>query len=184
MRGAANQRRTPLSTKELEEMKKAILALVAILATALAALGAAVVGSGPSAGTASSHREAPLIAEDPSADNTDLYAFRSPDRPNTVTIVSNWIPGEDPGGRPELLHVLAVARSTRSRIDRTGDARAGHRLRVPLRPDAPGLRSSATPSRAGRCGRTASSSRAARPRRTTSARARRRTTVSSPPRRS
>ena len=45
---------------------------------------------------ASSHREAPLISEDPSADNTDLYAFRSPDKPNTLTVVSNWIPGEDP----------------------------------------------------------------------------------------
>jgi hypothetical protein len=49
---------------------------------------------------ASSHREAPLIANDPLADNTDLYAFRSPDDPNTVTIVANYIPLELPEGGP------------------------------------------------------------------------------------
>ncbi len=41
---------------------------------------------------ASSHREAPLIAQDPLADGTDTYAFISPDRPNTVTILANFIP--------------------------------------------------------------------------------------------
>ena len=50
--------------------------------------------------TASSHREAPLIANDPLADNTDLYAFRSPDDPNKVTIIANYIPGELPYGGP------------------------------------------------------------------------------------
>ncbi len=49
---------------------------------------------------ASSHREAPLIASDPLADNTDLYAFRSPDDPNTITIIANYIPGELPFGGP------------------------------------------------------------------------------------
>lgn len=49
---------------------------------------------------ASSHREAPLIANDPLADNTDLYAFRSPDNPNTITIIANYIPGELPHGGP------------------------------------------------------------------------------------
>lgn len=49
---------------------------------------------------ASSHREAPLIAYDPLADNTDLYAFRSPDDPNTVTILANFIPFELPEGGP------------------------------------------------------------------------------------
>ncbi|WP_460552135.1 DUF4331 family protein [Hymenobacter daeguensis] len=54
---------------------------------------------------ASSHREAPLIADDPLADNTDLYAFRSPDAPNndasaSVTIVANYIPLELPQGGP------------------------------------------------------------------------------------
>ena len=49
---------------------------------------------------ASSHREAPLIANDPLADNTDLYAFRSPDNPNTITIIANYIPAELPYGGP------------------------------------------------------------------------------------
>ena len=49
---------------------------------------------------ASSHREAPLISSDPQADNTDLYAFRSPDDPNTITIIANYIPFESPEGGP------------------------------------------------------------------------------------
>ncbi|MEZ4825246.1 MAG: DUF4331 family protein [Bacteroidia bacterium] len=49
---------------------------------------------------ASSHREAPLIANDPLADNTDLYAFRSPDDPNTVTIIANYVPLQLPHGGP------------------------------------------------------------------------------------
>ncbi len=55
---------------------------------------------GPEWGDASSHREAPLISNDPLADNTDLYAFRSPDDPNTVTIIANYIPLEVPEGGP------------------------------------------------------------------------------------
>ena len=54
----------------------------------------------PGFGWASSHREAPLIANDPLADNTDLYVFRSPDDTNTVTIIANYIPGEAPFGGP------------------------------------------------------------------------------------
>jgi len=49
---------------------------------------------------ASSHREAPLIASDPLADNTDLYAFRSPDNPDMITIIANYIPAELPFGGP------------------------------------------------------------------------------------
>src|SRR5215510_15140254 len=51
---------------------------------------------------ASSHREAPLISTDPQADNTDLYAFVSPDRPDTVTMVANYIPLEEPAGGPNF----------------------------------------------------------------------------------
>src|SRR2546427_6507796 len=50
--------------------------------------------------SASSHREAPLISQDPLADNTDLYAFVSPDRPDTVTIIANYIPMETPASGP------------------------------------------------------------------------------------
>lgn len=49
---------------------------------------------------ASSHREAPLIANDPLADNTDLYAFRSPDDPNTVSIIASYIPLQLPHAGP------------------------------------------------------------------------------------
>jgi hypothetical protein len=49
---------------------------------------------------ASSHREAPLIANDPLADNTDLYAFRSPDDTTKVTIIANFVPFELPQGGP------------------------------------------------------------------------------------
>ena len=50
--------------------------------------------------SSSSHREAPMIANDPLADNTDLYAFRSPDNPNKITIIANYIPGQLPQGGP------------------------------------------------------------------------------------
>ena len=49
---------------------------------------------------ASSHREAPLIAFDPLADNTDVYAFRSPDDTNTITLIANYVPFENPDGGP------------------------------------------------------------------------------------
>lgn len=49
---------------------------------------------------ASSHREAPLIAQDPLADNTDVYAFRSPGDTGTITIIANYIPFELPEGGP------------------------------------------------------------------------------------
>jgi hypothetical protein len=48
----------------------------------------------------SSHREAPLIADDPLADNTDLYVFRSPDMPGKVNIIADYIPLELPQGGP------------------------------------------------------------------------------------
>jgi hypothetical protein len=83
-------------------MKSYVLAVGAAAVAGLAATAAAFVGSGPSAGTASSHREAPLISEDPVADNTDVYAFVSPDRPDTVTILANYIPLEEPAGGPNF----------------------------------------------------------------------------------
>ncbi|HEV8681812.1 MAG TPA: DUF4331 family protein, partial [Actinomycetota bacterium] len=63
---------------------------------------AAYAGLGPVPGGASSHREAPLISADPQADTTDLYAFVSPDNADTVTIVANWIPFEEPAGGPNF----------------------------------------------------------------------------------
>ena len=81
-------------------MKRGVLLLTLIGAVAAAVVAAALVGSvGPSGATASSHREAPLISDDPAADNTDTYAFVSPDKPNTVTIIANYYPFQDPAVR-------------------------------------------------------------------------------------
>ena len=49
---------------------------------------------------ASSHREAPLIANDPLADNVDVYAFRSPDNPDMVTLIATYVPLQLPHGGP------------------------------------------------------------------------------------
>src|SRR5579859_6635837 len=50
----------------------------------------------------SSHREAPTIAKDPVADSTDTYAFVSPDHPDTVTLITNYVPLEGPAGGPNF----------------------------------------------------------------------------------
>ena len=50
----------------------------------------------------SSHREAPEISKDPVCDNTDTYCFVSPDRPDTVTIITNYIPLQAPFGGPNF----------------------------------------------------------------------------------
>src|SRR5919202_5874901 len=104
-------------------MKKVILLLVVAGAAAAAVAVALARGPAPQAGNASSHREAPLISEDPSADNTDLYAFRSPDKPDTFTIISNWIPGEDPAAGPNYYRFSANARYN-IYLDRNGDGKA------------------------------------------------------------
>jgi hypothetical protein len=75
-------------------MKRKIYASILLIAL--------LVNVFPIGAFASSHREAPLIANDPIADNTDLYAFRSPDKPNTVTIIANYIPFQLPQGGPNF----------------------------------------------------------------------------------
>lgn len=91
----------------------------------LVLMGGALVVSkaSPFDASASSHREAPLIAGDPRADNTDLYAFVSPDAPDTVTLISNWYPFEEPTGGPNF---YTWADDTRYiiHIDNDGDALA------------------------------------------------------------
>ena len=53
---------------------------------------------------ASSHREAPMIADDPLADNTDVYAFKSPSDPNKIILIANFIPFQLPQGGPNFTH--------------------------------------------------------------------------------
>ncbi len=68
----------------------------------------------------SSHREAPAISKDPVADNTDTYAFVSPDDPGTVTIISNYLPLEAPFGGPNFFEFGDDVRYDIN-IDNTGD---------------------------------------------------------------
>jgi len=71
----------------------------------------------------SSHREAPAISRDPVADNTDLYAFVSPDDPGTVTIISNYLPLEAPYGGPNFFEFGPDVRY-RINIDNDGNGDA------------------------------------------------------------
>ncbi len=95
---------------------------------AIAALLAAVYTLAPVATTASSHREAPLISNDPAADNTDLYAFVSPDRPGFVTFIANWAPFSAPDGGPTF-YPFATDASYLINVDNNGDGDADARFR-------------------------------------------------------
>lgn len=94
--------------------------LVLAAGTVLAGAGYAL---GPLGATASSHREAPMIASYPAYDTTDLYAFASPERPDYVTFVANWIPFEEPNGGPNFYPFATDARYLIN-IDNDGDATA------------------------------------------------------------
>ncbi len=94
---------------------------VALVAAAVTALSGSVLLLGPVAGVASSHREAPEIAKDPLADNTDTYAFVSPDKPDMVTLIANWLPFEEPAGGPNFYFFDPSARYYIN-IDNDGDA--------------------------------------------------------------
>src|SRR5688572_31079865 len=113
------QRPSDYPDRRSRTMRKSIAIPALAAAIATAAIGAAVT-LGPGDGTASSHREAPLIADDPAADLTDVYAFRSPDKPSTVTILANVIPGEDPGAGP-LYYTFSPNARYNLKIDMTAD---------------------------------------------------------------
>src|SRR5258706_2210237 len=85
-------------------------------------IASGLAGLGPSLAAASSHREAPLVAADPAIDNTDLYAFVSPDRPGYVTFIANWIPFEEPNGGPNF-HPFATDAAYNIYVDSDGDAK-------------------------------------------------------------
>src|SRR5262249_19987946 len=93
-------RKTSALRKEGPNRMKRPLALVWTLAVTAGLLAGRMVA--PTLAGASSHREAPGISNDPTADNTDLYAFVSPDKPDTVTIIANYIPLQDPAGGPNF----------------------------------------------------------------------------------
>jgi hypothetical protein len=71
----------------------------------------------------SSHKEAPGISNDPAADNTDVYAFVSPDKPDTVTLIANFVPLEDPAAGPNFSQ-FGDDVHYEIHIDNDGDSRA------------------------------------------------------------
>jgi hypothetical protein len=87
----------------------------------------------------SSHREAPEIAKDPVADSTDVYAFVSPDRPGTVTLIANYVPLQEPAGGPNFYEFGDDVRYE-IHIDNNGDGRADvtYRFRFQTRLRNPG----------------------------------------------
>ncbi|MFE2529544.1 DUF4331 domain-containing protein [Streptomyces sp. NPDC059382] len=98
-----------------------------VLDQSLLVLGAGALATGltaltlaPGVSAASSHREAPLIAGDPRADNTDVYAYTSLDRPDSVTLLANWIPFEEPNGGPNF-YAFGDDLRYNIKIDNTGD---------------------------------------------------------------
>jgi hypothetical protein len=95
-------------------------AIAVLSAVATVAGGAALLGPGTS--SASSHREAPYISTDPAVDNTDTYAFVSPDDPNTVSFVANWAPFSEPAGGPNFFP-WATDAAYDINIDNNGDAK-------------------------------------------------------------
>jgi hypothetical protein len=100
---------------------------LSFVAVALAAaIAAGVVAVSP--GSGSSHREAPLTALDPTADDTDLYAFTAPDATGALTVVANWIPFEDPAGGPNFYRFDDRA-DYYVNVDNTGDGRYDVRYR-------------------------------------------------------
>ncbi|WAZ20674.1 DUF4331 domain-containing protein [Streptomyces cinnabarinus] len=110
---------TPISRSGAGRASVATLICGALAAGGLAAAG--VTALEPGAASASSHREAPLISGTPQYDNTDVYAFVSPDKPDTTTIVANWIPFEEPAGGPNFFTFAEDAQYD-IHIDNNGDA--------------------------------------------------------------
>src|SRR3954451_11793515 len=94
--------------------------LPALLAALLAAIGAGALAVTASSG--SSHREAPLSSVDPTADDTDVYAFKAANAPNALTVVANWIPFEDPAGGPNFYNFDPAAHYYVN-VDTNGDGR-------------------------------------------------------------
>jgi len=88
-----------MNSKPTQRILRRLGLALSIVLTPLLLLTAILIGF-HSPVMASSHREAPLISKDPSADNTDTYVFIPPENPNSIVFVASWIPLEAPEGGP------------------------------------------------------------------------------------
>ncbi|AUX47123.1 hypothetical protein SOCE26_086350 [Sorangium cellulosum] len=86
-----------------------------------AVFAASVALSAPGLAAASSHREAPAIARDPAADNTDLYAWVEG---GNLVILASYVPHQEPAGGPgfhglsdDVLYEVHIARGPSSLED-------------------------------------------------------------------
>ncbi len=104
-------------------MSKVFTSRIVSAGVLLAFVAASVLGAAPLNVAASSHREAPLIANDPAADNTDVYAFVSPDRQDSITLIGDWIPFEAPFGGPNYYR-FADEVNYYIHVDTKGDAKS------------------------------------------------------------
>jgi hypothetical protein len=95
--------------------------VLVLFALAISAVALAVVGTSKPA-DASSHREAPFISGDQQADATDVYAFRSPDRQNSVTLIANYLPAEEAAAGPNF-YKFGDDVLYEINVDNDGDAR-------------------------------------------------------------
>ena len=99
-----------------------LMSRIALIAALIAAAIAVPLSFG------SSHREAPLTSTDPTADDTDLYAYTANDAPGALTVAANWIPFEDPAGGPNFYKFDDRAHYYIN-IDNTGDGAPDVRYR-------------------------------------------------------
>src|SRR5687768_10896009 len=94
--------------------KRFMIALLAVIA---------VAGTYVTAANSSSHREAPLISQDPAVDGTDLYAFVDPNDPARVNLIANYYPFQDPSAGPNFYRFADDAQYL-FHVDNNGDGMA------------------------------------------------------------
>lgn len=108
-----------LRTKHV--VARVILVCSVLLTPLLLTTASLVLDGGPV--SASSHREAPLISQDPYADNTDTYVFVSPSNQNNLVLAASWIPFEGPEGGPNYFE-WGNGVVYNIHVDNDGDAKA------------------------------------------------------------
>jgi hypothetical protein len=113
----------PRRASQAHPGKASRLRATALLGAGTLIAAAGLAGLAPGTASASSHREAPGILDEPGYDNTDLYAFNSPDKSDSVTVIANWNPFEEAAGGPNFFPWETDARFDVN-VDNNGDAKA------------------------------------------------------------